>query len=172
MTRIAGPIASLIAGLVVVLTACAEHSTQYPGPPELTLGFGEHELVMIHDGDPVPITTGPQGGVIVWGAASVRYLDPVELDLVFTIEPPGGAPSVRRVRADLHDADGGFAVSTTFGHPVFLPDEEQFQSQPCVWRLEARDRAGRSAIDEKSIVPTRGEQPSRSKPETVNEVFP
>jgi len=159
MMRIAGPVANLIAGLVVLLAACAEHSTQYPGPPELTLGFGERELVLIHDGDPVPIATGPQGGTIVWGAASVRYLDPEELELIFTIKSPRGAQSVRRVLADLHDADGGFAASTTFGHPVFLPDEEQFQSQPCLWRLEARDRDGRSAVDEKTIVPTKDEQP-------------
>ena len=143
-----------IAGLVVLLTACAEHSAQYPGPPELSLGFGESELVLIHDGDPVPIATGQQGGTVVWGAASVRYLDPDQLELTFTITPPAGAPSLSRVLADLHDADGGFAASTTFGHPVFLPDEAQFQGQRCVWRLEARDRDGRTAVDEKTIVPT------------------
>lgn len=150
-----------IAGLVVLLAACAGHSTQYPGPPELTLGFGESELVLIHDGDPVPIGMGPQGGTVVWGAASLRYLDPDQLQLTFTITPPAGAPSLSRVLVDLHDADGGFAASATFGYPVFLPDEEQFQSQRCVWRLEARDRDGRTAIDEKTIVPTRP-QPSRS----------
>ena len=156
MVRIA---ANLIAGLVVVVAACAEHRTQYPGPPELTLGFGESELVSIHDGDPVPIAMGPQGGTVVWGAASLRYLDPEQLELTFTITPPRGAPSVRRVLAELHDADGGLAASTTVGHPVFLPDEQQFEGQPCMWRLEARDRDGRSAIDEKTIVPTRDEQP-------------
>ena len=160
MMRTAGPVAKLIAGLVVLLAACAEPSTQYPGPPELTLGFGEREFVLIHDGDPVPIALGPQGGTIVWGAASVRYLDPDQLELLFTIESPRGAQSVRRVLTDLHGADGGFAASTTFGHPVFLPDEEQFQSQPCVWRLEARDRHGRTAIDEKTIVPTREDEVS------------
>jgi hypothetical protein len=98
---------------------------------------------------------GPQGGTIVWGAASVRYLDPDQLELTFTITPPRGAPSVRRVIAALEDADGGSAVSTTFGHPVFLPDEDEFRGLPCAWRLEARDRDGRSAIDEKTIVPTR-----------------
>jgi hypothetical protein len=147
-----------IAGLVVVLqAACADQGTAYPGPPELTLGFGQAELVPIHDGDPVPIARGPQGGTIVWGAASMRYLDPDQLELVFSITPPGGAPSVRRVLAELDDADGGLAVSTTVGHPVFLPDEDQFRGLPCVWRLEARDRDGRSAIDEKTIVPTRYE---------------
>jgi hypothetical protein len=55
----------------------------------------------------------------------------------------------------LGDAAGGFAVSTTFGHPVFLPDEDEFRGLPCAWRLEARDREGRSAVDEKTIVPTR-----------------
>src|SRR5678815_2759222 len=105
-----------IAGLVVVLqAACADQGTAYPGPPELTLGFGQAELVPIHDGDPVPIAKGPQGGTIVWGAASLRYLDPDQLELIFTITPPRGAPSMRRVLADLHDADGGFAASTTFG---------------------------------------------------------
>jgi hypothetical protein len=144
-----------IAGLFVVLqVACAEQSTAYPGPPELALGFGQAELVPIDDGAPVPITRGPQGGTIVWGAASVRYLDPDQLELIFSIAPPRGAPSVRRVLVDLDDADGGFAASTTFGHPVFLPDEDQFKGLPCVWRLEARDRDGRTAIDEKMIVPT------------------
>ncbi|TMQ17569.1 MAG: hypothetical protein E6J91_09785 [Deltaproteobacteria bacterium] len=112
---------------------------------------------MIHDGDPVPIGTGPQGGTVVWGAASVRYLDPDQLELTFTIKPPAGAPSLSRVLVDLHDADDGFAASTTSGHPVFLPDEEQFQNQRCVWRLEARDRDGRSAIAERTIVPTKGQ---------------
>src|SRR5262245_35359206 len=101
-----------IAGLVVVLQAACADSTGYPGPPELALGFGQAELVALEDGDPVPITMGPQGGTIVWGAASMRYLDPEKLELVFSITPPGGAPSVRRVLAELADADGGFAVAT------------------------------------------------------------
>jgi hypothetical protein len=144
-----------LAGLIVVLqAACAEHA--YPGPPELVLGVGQAELVPIHDGDPVPITRGPQGGTIVWGAASVRYLDPEQLELMFSITPPGGAPSVRRVLVELDGGDGGFTVTTTFGHPVFLPDETQFMGLPCAWRLEARDRDGRTAFDEKTIVPTRG----------------
>ena len=149
-----------VAGVILVLqAACADHSPSYPGPPELVLGFGQSELVPIADGDPVPIAIGPQGGTIVWGAASVRYLDPDQLELTFTITPPGGAPSVRRVLAELEDADGGFAPSTTVGHPVFLPDEDEFRGLPCVWRLEARDREGRSAHDEKTIVPTRYDRP-------------
>jgi hypothetical protein len=161
-----------IAGLAIVLAACAEPGTPYPGPPELTLGFGEAELVLIHDGDPVPIANGPQGGTIVWGAASVRYLDPDQLELTFTITPPGGTPSVRRVLADLQAAAGGFAASTTFGHPVFLPDEEQFQDQRCVWRLEARDRDGRTAIDEKTIVPTRDHATRNRALPAIDEVSP
>lgn len=149
-----------IAGLIVVLlVACAHQGTTYPGPPELVLGFGESQLVPLADGDLVPIAMGPQGGTIVWGAASVRYLDPEQLELTFTITPPRGARSLRRVLAALDDADGGFAVSATFGHPVFLPDEDEFRGLPCAWRLEARDRDGRSAVDEKTIVPTRYAQP-------------
>src|ERR1041385_729854 len=100
-----------VAALLLVLqTACASHSPSYPGPPAIVLGFGQSQLVPIANGDPVPIAMGPQGGTIVWGAASVRYLDPEQLELIFTITPPGGTPSVRRVRAALDDADGGFAV--------------------------------------------------------------
>jgi hypothetical protein len=149
-----------IAGLIVVsLMACTDPGASYPGPPELMLGFGESQLVPLADGDPVPIAMGPQGGTIVWGAASVRYLDPEQLELTFTITPPHGAPSVRRALAALEDADGGFAASTIVGHPVFLPDEDEFRGLPCAWRLEARDRDGRSAVDEKTIVPTRYAQP-------------
>jgi hypothetical protein len=149
-----------IVGLVaLLLAACAEHAVVYPGPPELVLGIGDAELVPIEDGDPVPITTGPQGGTIVWGAASVRYLDPVQLELVFSITPPEGRASLRRVLVDLDGAEGGFASSTTLGHMVFLPYVELYSGLPCVWRLEARDRAGRVAIDERTIVPTLHDPP-------------
>jgi len=149
-----------IAGLVVLfLAACAEHGAEYPGPPELALGIGEAELVPIADGAPVPIVRGYQGGTVVWGAASVRYLDPVQLELNFSITPPEGRASLRSVLVDLDDADGGFALTTTLGHSVFLPDPTRYSGLPCVWRLEARDRYGRVAIDEKTIVPTWSDPP-------------
>jgi hypothetical protein len=145
--------------LFVLAAACAGERGDYPGPPELTLGSGEYELVPIHSGDPVPIAWGRQGGSVVWGAATVRYLDPEQLELTFSITPPQGAASLRRVVADLDDADDGFALTTSLGHPVFLPDEDRFTGVPCVWRLEARDRHGRSAVDEKTIVPTKYDYP-------------
>ena len=144
----------LVAIMVVVQASCAEPSVEYPGPPELTLGVGEAALTPIQDGDAVPIARGPQGGTIVWGAVSARYFDPERLELVFSIAPPTGAPSLRRVLVDLDGADGGFATALSLGHPVFLPDVDQFSGQPCVWRLEARDREGRTAVDEKLVVPT------------------
>src|SRR5690349_1712318 len=116
----------LVTTLIVVQASCAEPSVEYPSPPELTLGFGEDALNPIEDGEAVPIATGPQGGTIVWGAVSARYLDPEQLELVFSIAPPTGAPSLRRVLVDLDGADGGFATGLSLGHPVFLPDVDQF----------------------------------------------
>src|SRR5215204_829446 len=99
-----------IAGLVIVAlgalpAACTDDAPAYPGPPELVLGIGQTELVPIADGDPVPISVGAQGGTIVWGAASLRYLDPHQLQLTFSIAPPEGAASLRRVLVDLEAAD-------------------------------------------------------------------
>ena len=144
----------LVATIIVAQASCAEPSVEYPGPPELTLGVGEAALTPIQDGDAVPITKGPQGGTIVWGAVSARYLDPEQLELLFSIAPPDGTPSFRRVIVDLDDADGGFGVGLSLGHPVFLPDVDQFSGLPCVWRLEATDREGRTAVDTKTVVPT------------------
>jgi hypothetical protein len=135
---------SRIAALVIV-SACAEQGIEYPGPPELVLGLGHDELTALEDGDAVPIVKGPQGGTIVWGAVSGRYLDPEDLELVFSIVPPEGAPSLRRVIVDLEHADGGLAVGVKLGLHVFLPDEDSFAGLPCVWRVEARDREGRVA---------------------------
>lgn len=155
MARIAG----LLFVVVVVVAGCTDDRGDFPGPPELTLGVGERELVPLHSGDPVPIAWGRQGGSVVWGAASVRYLDPQQLELTFSITPPGGPASLRRVLTDLDRADGGFALTTTLGHPVFLPDEDRFTGVPCVFRLEAHDRHGRSAVDETMIVPTKYDYP-------------
>ena len=145
---------------VIVVAACTE-PIEYPGPPELVIGIGQDELVPIEDGDVVPISTGPQGGTIVWGAVAARYLDPIGLELVFAITPPDGEPSLRRVVTDLADAEDGLEMGTSTGLHVFLPDEDQFAGLPCRWRVEARDRAGRTVLDEKTIVPTRDESALR-----------
>jgi hypothetical protein len=134
--------------LLIAIAACVDPG--FSGPPELVLGFGADELEEIEDGAVVPIARGPQGGTVLWGAASVRNMEPRDLRLVFTITSPAGEQSLRRVVVDLDEPDGG----VTLGHLVFLPDPGLFTDLPCQWRAEAIDREGRIAIDEKMVVPT------------------
>jgi hypothetical protein len=141
--------------LVLLQAACADQDIAYPAPPELVLGFGYDQLVPIENGDAVPIAMGLQGGTVLWGAISARYLDPHGLELVFTVSPPDGAPALRRTVADLDNAEDGFATSVTLGQQVFLPDADRFAGMPCVWRVDARDREGRTASDSKTVVPVR-----------------
>jgi hypothetical protein len=134
--------------VVAVLGACAD-PVEFSGPPELTLGVGVDVFMPVTDGDPVPIETGTQGGTAVFGGVAARNLDPHEVELVFTIAPPDGPPSLRRFIANLDE------TGVTLGLPMFLLDEREFAGLPCTWRVEARDRDGRTAVDEKTVIPTR-----------------
>jgi hypothetical protein len=142
---------------LMCVAACTESNAEFPGPPELTLGFGNDAFTPITDGVFVPIVTAPQGGTIVWAAVAARYLDPEELELLFTVVPPEGAPSLKRAIVDLDDADGGFATGVRTGLPVFLFDEHLFAGSSCLWRVEARDREGRTAVDENMVLLARTE---------------
>ena len=143
-------------GLIVALQAgCIEAGVEYPGAPELALGFGRDDFSSVNDGDIIPITTGPQGGILIYGAVRGRYLDPHDVELVFSIASTQGAPSLRRVLADFAGSDDGLTMGTSLGHHVFLFDEDRFAGLPCVWRVEATDREGRTAVDEKIVVPMR-----------------
>src|SRR5512134_2881167 len=122
----------LVGFMLAVQAACAEPSVEYPDSPELELGFGRDDFTSITDGDVVPITTGPQGGIIIYGAVRGRYLDPHDVELVFSIASANGAPSLRRVITDLAGTDDGLTMGTSLGHHVFLVHEDRFAGVPCV----------------------------------------
>ncbi len=134
--------------LLMMMCACTETAFEPAGPPGVVLATGHDELVPLADGDAVPIVAGPQGGSVVWAAITAHDLDPHDLELVFSIVPPEGAPSSRRVIVDLDDDSGA-----SIGHQVFLPDVAVFAGVPCSWRVDARDRAGRTASDQKVVIP-------------------
>jgi hypothetical protein len=133
--------------LMAVLAACAE-PVEYDGPAELTLGAGPEGFMPVTDGDPITISDGFQGGMVMYGAVQARNVDKGDVELLFTVTPPAGTPSSRRFVVDLDD------TGTISGLAVFLLDQRPFAGQPCVWRVELHDRGGRMAFDEKTVIPT------------------
>ena len=67
--------------------------------------------------------------------------------------------SMRHDHVDLVGGDRGLAFGERLGSAVFIPDLASEEDRAARWRLELTDRAGRVAVVERTVVPTRAAPP-------------
>lgn len=146
----------LLAAAVSLGAGCGPHvPSSFPGPPDITLGTGVDSFVPVADGDAVPIIMGLQGGYHIWGSVRARYVDPVQLHIVFTLYLVGNdtPETIRHDHVDLAGTSDGLSYGEHLGSAVFLPSAMDVRGQPCRWRLDATDLEGRTATVERMIRP-------------------
>jgi hypothetical protein len=123
------------------------------GPVSVDVGTGVDRFVEIHDGDPVPIIMGLQGGFHIWGSVRAINMSLHTMKLRFTLFLDGN-PTPVTVRTDNVDLTStGDGVAEHLGSAVFLPDPAVVRRQRCRMHLDATDASGRSASAEHVMVP-------------------
>ena len=131
--------------LLVIAAGCG---ASFDGPPAVDVGTGVDQFVALHDGDPVPIIHGIQGGYHVWGSVRAHNLAPSDVKLRFTLTrvADGAAITLRTDTVDLDDSEH-------LGSAVFLPDPDAVRGQACRLHLDVTDSTGRAASSEHLITP-------------------
>jgi len=131
--------------LAVTVGACG---TRAADRPSVELGTGDQAFIVLHDGDPVPIIHGLQGGYHVWGAVRASDLAPMGVHLQFTLARLDDAVPVT-TRTDVADLVDGEHLGTA----VFVPDPDGVRGQPCTFDLTAIDTHGTMVHSQRTIVP-------------------
>lgn len=141
-------------GAALTLTLLAG-CTGGSGEAALEVGTGETHFEPLDDYQRVPLVAGPQGGHHVWLslraqglAAGPALLDVDAVPLDATEPPPRREP----VRAHLRPASDGEAVELV-GWPAQLARPECLVDTPLSVRVTLTDERGRSATDERIVVP-------------------
>jgi hypothetical protein len=118
------------------------------------VGTGTGSFVALKDGDPVNIVKGPQGGHHIWGALRCSGpLNPNGLEVHFRIfkADPRAEIQDNPYRITLQQ-NGEFAE--WYGMIGFLPNgPSEVAGVATVLRMEVKDAEGRTAFDERRVVP-------------------
>lgn len=124
------------------------------GPAEITLGTGYDTFAPLADGDRVVINRGPQGGHHIWAAARAsRGLDPVQIQLVLHMEKDGVEINDGPVWVTADLLPRG-ELNELVGFRAYVPVPEDIVQNELVLRLVAIDREGRTAEDQRLVIPS------------------
>jgi hypothetical protein len=145
--------------LLLAVTACTP-PTPPPDPDggqaEVLIGTGNASFVPLKDGDEVTIVKGSQGGYHIWGAIRANgVLNPAGLEVHYFILD--GA-----TRAEVQ-GDNAYRLTLVQNGPYFewygmigylgTSVPSNVQGQPTIMKLTVKDSQGRTASDERSVVP-------------------
>lgn len=132
--------------LLLLLAGCES------GPPIVEVGTGTATFEPLEDGQSVPLIEGAQGGWHVWVSIRARGVDPTDVKLdVITYPREAGRPRQTRLHAlDLTARDGWYE---RVGLVQVLSLPECYQDREVVVSVDATDRAGRTAHDQRVVVP-------------------
>jgi hypothetical protein len=144
----------VIRALVITLLAIAGcGGPAIDGPPAVELGTGLEAFQPLHDGDPITINMGPQGGYHLWAATRAANLamDGIALRYTLTRADDAAAPIVRNDHVDLTPIASNRGEH--LGSAIFLNQPADVRGQPCLLRLTATDADGRTAAAELTVTP-------------------
>jgi hypothetical protein len=122
------------------------------GPPIVEIGTGVTAFESLEERQPIPLVPGAQGGFHLWIAVRAQGFDPKEVS-VDVVSYPLEAERPRQTTHHLLDlpAQDGWLVRSGLVQVLSLP--ECYQDREVVVSVEATDSAGRSAHDERVVVP-------------------
>lgn len=136
----------ILVALCLVLAACEG------GPPLVEVGTGTARFEPLEDGQSTPLIAGAQGGFHLWVAVRARGLDPsgVRVEVVtYPLEAERPKQTTYHTLA-LEMREGWLE---RVGLVQVLSTPECFQDREVVVAIDATDAAGRTAHDERVVIP-------------------